>query len=261
MQIITLTTDLGTKDSYLASVKASIYSQISDVNIIDITHNITPFNIQQAAFVLRTCYKDFPLGTIHIISVDDELSIHNEHLAVYSSGHYFIGTDNGLFPVLLNENKPEKIVKLNISQNTDCTTFATKNIFVPAACHLARGGTLEIIGNQITNFEVEKVELRSIFNNGIMQGAIIYIDNYGNAISNITKKEFNKYNKGDSFAILFGRENDRITKISSKYKDVPVSEKLAIFGESNLLQIAINQGMSSKLLGLRLHDIIRIEFL
>ena len=101
MAIITLTTDLGTKDSYLASVKGSIYSQLDDAKIIDITNDITAFNIPQAAFVLRNCYKDFPVGSIHIISVDDELSIENEHLAVKANGHYFIGTDNGLFSLLL----------------------------------------------------------------------------------------------------------------------------------------------------------------
>ena len=90
MAIITLTSDLGTKDSYLASVKGSIYSQLENAIIVDVTNNIDPFNIQQAAYVLRNCYKDFPIGTIHIISIDNELSIHNEHLAVKADGHYFM---------------------------------------------------------------------------------------------------------------------------------------------------------------------------
>ncbi|MEC9208792.1 MAG: SAM-dependent chlorinase/fluorinase, partial [Bacteroidota bacterium] len=91
MGIITLTTDLGTRDSYLASVKGAIYSQLEDVKIVDISNHIEPFNIQQAAYVLRNCFKDFAVGTVHIISVDDELSITNEHLAVKADGHYFVG--------------------------------------------------------------------------------------------------------------------------------------------------------------------------
>jgi len=260
MAIITLTTDLGTKDNYLGSVKGAIYSQLEDVKIVDITNTITSFNIQEAAFVLRNCYKDFPKGTVHIISVDDELSAQNEHLAIEINGHYFIGTDNGLFSILLNENKAEKIVQLNITQTTDCTTFAAKNIFVPAACHLARGGTLEIIGAEITDLKVKKMELKSVFKDNVLRGAVIYVDSYGNAISNITKQEFDQYRKGGNFAILFGREDEKISKISNKYKDVPISEKLATFGENNFLQIAINQGEANKLLGLRLHEIIRIEF-
>ena len=259
MSIITLTTDLGNKDSYLATVKASIYSQISDVKIIDISNNISPFNIYEAAFILKNCYKDFPDGTIHIISVDDEISVRNEHVAIKVNNQYFIGSDNGLFTLFLNEMKAEKIVKLNISQKTNCTTFAIKNIFVPAACHLARGGTMEIIGSVISDLEVQKMELQPVFNNNILKGLIIYVDNYGNAFSNITKEQFYKL-KRNSFSIMFGREDEKITKISSKYKDVPIAEKLAIFGENNLLQIAINQGQANKLLGLNLHETIRVEF-
>ena len=113
MAIITLTTDLGTKDSYLASVKGSIYSQLEDAKIVDISNDIELFNIQQATFVLRNCFQSFPKGTVHIISVDDELSVENEHLVVKANGHYFIGTDNGIFSLLLTEMKAEKIIQLN----------------------------------------------------------------------------------------------------------------------------------------------------
>ena len=260
MAIITLITDLGETDSYLASVKGAIYSQLEEVKIVDISNQIKPFNIQQAAYILRNCFKDFPVGTVHIISVDDELSIANEHLAVKAHGHYFIGADNGFFSLLFNEVNPEKIVRLNISLTTNCMTFAAKNIFVPAACHIARGGTMEIIGTTINDFEVEKMGLKAVLQTDIIRGAVVHIDSYGNAITNINKHEFDKVQKGRSFTILFGREDEMITKLSKKYKDVTTAEKLALFGENNQLQIAINQGKASKLLGLKLHEIIRIEF-
>jgi len=260
MAIITLTSDLGRKDSYLASVKGSIYSQLESAKIVDITNDIAPFNIQEAAYVLRNCFKDFPQGTIHIISVDDEITSANEHLAVKANGHYFIGTDNGLFSLLLNEMKAEKIVRLNVSQSTNCMTFATKNIFVPAACHLARGGTMEIIGTAVADFEVKSTELKAVIEKDIIRGVIICVDRYGNSTTNISKEVFEDVQKGRNFSILFGREDEKITTISVKYKSVPPSEKLAIFGENNLLQIAINQGEANKLLGLNLHEIIRIEF-
>jgi len=261
MTIITLTSDLGSKDSYLASVKGSIYSQLESAKIVDITNDITPFNIQQAAYILRDCFKDFPQGTIHIISIDDEVTIKNEHLVVKASGHYFISADNGLFALLLNEMKPEKIVRLNISQSTNCMTFATKNIFVPAACHLARGGTMEIIGTEVADFEVKSSELKAVIEKDLIRGVVIYVDGYGNAITNISKEVFEGVQKGRNFSILFGREDEQITIISKKYKEVSSPEKLAIFGENNLLQIAINQGEANKLLGLNLHEIIRIAFI
>ena len=260
MTIITLTTDLGMKDSYLASVKGSIYTQLPEVRIVDICHQIAAFNIQEASFILRNCYKDFPIGTVHIISVDDELSVENEHLAIKQDGHYFIGPDNGFFSLLFNNIKPEKIVLLNISLTTDCMTFSIKNVFVPAACHLARGGTMEIIGKPINDFELKKMELKAVVQTDLIRGSVIYIDSYGNVITNISKVEFNQVKKGRSFTILFGRENEMIYKISTKYKDVPIAEKLALFGENDQLQIAINKGMASKLLGLNLHEIVRVEF-
>ena len=260
MSIITLTTDLGTKDSYLATVKGSIHSQLENVKIIDISNHIQPFNIHEAAYILRNCYRDFPKGTIHIVSVDEELEINAEYIGVLSNGHYFFGTDNGLFSLLFNEIKPDKIIKLNITQDTDCLTFAIKNIFVPAACHISRGGTMEIIGTEIKDFEVKKSELNAVIEKNNIRGSVIYVDRYGNSITNINKETFERVRRDRDFIIQFGRENDNITKISNKYKDVPISEKLAIFGENKLLQIAINQGKSNKLLGLKLHEIIRIDF-
>ena len=260
MSIITLTTDLGLNDAYLASVKSAILSQLDDVNIVDISNNIEPFNIHQAAYILRSCFNDFPAGTIHIVSIDDELTVNNEHIAVKAFGHYFIGSDNGLFSLVLNEIKPEKIVRLNISLSTNCLTFSSKNIFVPAACHLARGGTMEVIGKTVNDFEVKRVELKAIIQNNMIRGSVIYLDTYGNAITNIMKNEFMNIQKERPFMILFGREDEMISEISIKYSDVPIAEKLALFGENNKLQIAINKGRASRLLGLKIHDVIRIEF-
>ena len=266
MPIITLTTDLGLKDHYVASVKGAILSQIPDINIVDITHNIDAFNISQTAYVIRNCYKNFPAGSIHILGVDPELSIDNSHLAVFAGGHYFIGTDNGTFPLLFDELKAEKIVQLNISQNTDSLTFPIKDVFVIAACHIARGGTLEIIGKEIAAFKEMKSELKPVTehdintNNDIIKGAVVYIDTYGNATTNISKNLFEQVRKGRDFVILFGREDERISKLREKYKDANKGEKLAIFSVNGMLEIAQNKGRATDLLGLKIHDYVRIEF-
>jgi len=266
MPIITLTTDLGLKDHYVASVKGAILSQIPDINIVDITHNIDAFNISQTAYVIRNCYKNFPAGSIHILGVDAELSIDNSHLAVFAGGHYFIGTDNGTFPLLFDELKAEKIVQLNISQNTDSLTFPIKDVFVIAACHIARGGTLEIIGKEIAAFKEMKSELKPVTehdintNNDIIKGAVVYIDTYGNATTNISKDLFEQVRKGRDFVILFGREDERISKLREKYKDANKGEKLAIFSVNGMLEIAQNKGRATDLLGLKIHDYVRIEF-
>ena len=266
MPIITLTTDLGLKDHYVASVKGAILNQIPDINIVDITHNIDAFNISQTAYVIRNCYKNFPAGSIHILGVDAELSIDNSHLAVFAGGHYFIGTDNGTFPLLFDELKAEKIVQLNISQNTNSLTFPIKDVFVIAACHIARGGTLEIIGKEIAAFKEMKSELKPVTehdintDNDIIKGAVVYIDTYGNATTNISKNLFEQVRKGRDFVILFGREDERISKLREKYKDANKGEKLAIFSVNGMLEIAQNKGRATDLLGLKIHDYVRIEF-
>ena len=119
---------------------------------------------------------------------------------------------------------------------------------------------MEIIGSLVADFEVKRMELKSVLQANMIRGSVIYVDGYGNATTNIRKLEFEKIQKGRDFTILFGREDEMIKKISLKYTDVPVPEKLALFGENNLLQIAINKGFASKLHGLKLHEIVRVEF-
>ena len=261
MSIITLTTDLGTKDHYLASLKAAIYSQSEEVKIIDITHEINHFNILQAGLTVKNCFKYFPKNTIHIIAIDDELSIENDHVAVYAHGHYFIAADNGLFSIILDDFKADKIVSLNINQKTDFLTFASRDIFATAACHIARGGTLEIIGKEVDDFRVKKHVLNPVIESNIIKGIVTNIDNYGNAITNINLSTFENIRRSRHFSILFGREDEEIKKISTKYKEVEIAEKLAIFNSNNLLQISINQGNANSLLGLKFYDTIRVEFI
>ncbi len=261
MGIITLTTDLGTKDSYVSSIKGAIFSQITDVNIVDISHSIEPFNIHQAAYIVKSCYNDFPSGTVHLIGVDSELTSNNEHLAIKYENHFFLGADNGIFSILFNKKLPDEIVQLNINQKTNSLTFPSKDILTIAACHIIRGGTLEIIGKKIYEFNEKRTELKPVIEKNTIRGTIIYIDNYGNVVSNINKETFEKTQKNREFRILFGRENEIISKISNKFKEVPIAEKLALFNNNNLLQISINQGRATNLLGLKFHDTIRIEFL
>ena len=127
MSIITLTTDLGLKDYYVASIKGHILSQLPDASIIDVSHDIPPFNISVAAFCLKNCYQDFPEGTIHIIGVSPEANEHVCHLIIKHNEHYFIGADNGMFSLLFDE-KPTEVFNLNIIPDNDRRTFPTKDV-------------------------------------------------------------------------------------------------------------------------------------
>lgn len=256
MPIITLTSDWGHSDHYIGAVKGSILSLLPDVKIIDISHQVAPFNIEQAAFILKNCYKNFPKGTIHIIGVNTEESDKNPHTVVFINDHYFIGTDNGIFSMIFDK-PPKKIIELNIMQDSDYFTFSTRDRFVKAAIHIAEGKKIEDLGVERKKVN-EKILFKPAVEKNIIKGIIIYIDSFENVITNITEQLFKKIGKGRKFSVLFRGES--INKIYKSYNDVPVGEIVAIFGSNGHLEIAINQGNASGLLGLGINDTVMIEF-
>jgi len=260
MAIITLTTDLGLKDFTVSAIKGSIYSTLPTATIADITHLVPKFDIMQAAFILRNAYKHFPNGSIHIIGVMPYETIHNRHVAIEYKGHFFIGSDNGIFSMVFDE-KPNTIVELDLKSIASDNKFLkpTKDIFVQAACHIARGGTLEVLGNKKDSIS-ERTMFRAIVNENNIRGTIIYIDNFGNAITNIPELTFKEAGRGRNFTLSFRVPGYDINEICESYAEVQPSERLAIFGPTGFLEIAINLGNASELLGLSTGDVITISF-
>lgn len=258
MAIITLTTDLGTRDYYVGVLKGSILTMFPEVTLVDITHEIPPFDILKAAFTLKHSYSAFPEGTVHLLGVNPEISEKANHLAIFYKGHYFIGADNGVFSLIFDE-QPEKMVEIEIMADPDSVTFPTKDIFAKAASHIAKGGSLEMIGKPVSEL-VEKSLFRAVSMGNIIKGMAIHIDHYGNIITNIDETFFKAFGQGREFNIEFRRGDYDISEISKVYSDVAESEKLALFNAAGKLEIALNRGNASKLLGMRENDIVRIEF-
>lgn len=275
MSFITLTTDFGTKDHFVGAVKGAIYSELPDAKIVDITHHITPFNITETAYILKNTYKSFPDKTIHIVGVDSELSVDNKHIAIELDNHYFICPDNGLIAMIAAEIKPTKIVEINIHNHIE-TSFPVLDVFVQVASHIARGGSLNVIGKEITSYK-DSIEIRPKVNKlqTVIIGGIIYIDNYGNVITNISRKLFNTIGKGRDFTIvarrytfkkIYNRYNEIVDYSVPKEKRSYDGGKLAIFNSAGFLEIAIYRsnlntvGGASTLLGLGYRDTITIEF-
>ncbi len=274
MSLITLTTDFGTKDHFVGAVKGAIYSELPEAKIIDITHHISPFNITETAYILKNAYKSFPEKTIHVVGVDSELSIHNKHIALELDNHYFICPDNGLISMIASEIKPSKIVEINIHDRIE-SSFPVLDVFVQVASHIARGGSLNVIGREIDSYK-KIIEIQPKVNEQqtIIHGGVIYIDNYGNVITNISKKQFNLIGKGRSFKVTARRYN--FTKILNRYNEIVDDsventgqydgEKLAIFNSAGFLEIAMYRsnletvGGASTLLGLEYRDTITVEF-
>src|ERR1700754_4799279 len=250
MAIITLTTDLGDKDIYQAALKGSILKLLPTVNIVDITNNVAAFNVQQAAFILKNSFHYFPNGTVHLIGIDTVFNTDTRYLAVHYKNHYFVGADNGIFSLMF-DSEPEDIVEINIMQDLKFLHFPLADIFVKAACHLANGGKPKDIGLPVESIE-KKMNLQPVIEKNLIKGAVIYIDSFQNVITNITKEFFNQVQQGRRFTLYFKR-NETISNLSWHYNEVPEGEKLCLFGISDHLEIAINKGNASGLLGLNLN--------
>lgn len=275
MAIITLTTDFGEKDHFAGAVKGAIYSELPDVKIVDISHSISPFNVMEASYIIKSAYKNFPKGTIHVIGIDSELTPENKHIAVKLDEHYFVCANNGIMSMICSEIVPEKIVEINLPEGVE-TNFPVMDVFVRVACHIARGGTLEVIGKVINNIKPLK-KIMPFVNEESNQiiGSIIYIDNYGNVVTNIRKNFFESIQKTRAFTIY--ARNKKFNIIRTKYSDVvnfniaeekrhSEGEGLVLFNASGYLEIAVYKsnnatvGSASSLMGLKLMDTITIDF-
>lgn len=247
MALITLTSDIGRQDFLTGAVKGQLLNVNADFKIVDISHELSPFNYPQAAYVCRNAIKNFPPGTFHIVLVN-LFDQRPEHLLFIQHNEQFIGcADNGLITMILEET-PEKIVALPLENSEQRNTLYCASVFGKAYQKLLNGMLIEEIGDPGVSIEV-KNPLRPLLGSKYIEGQIIFIDNFENVIINITKEEFEEQRRGRSFKIVFKRD-EVIDKISETYADVHESEKLALFNSANYLEIAINKGNAAGLFGL-----------
>ncbi|MCB9223489.1 MAG: SAM-dependent chlorinase/fluorinase [Crocinitomicaceae bacterium] len=271
MSIITLTTDLGLKDHYVAAIKAQLLSQLPASQIVDISHEVQPFNLAEAAYYINNVFEDFPAGTVHFIGVDHlpHISIGDDNnlypLVMKLKDQFFVGCDNGIFSLIKNFEQAEKIVRIDDFSAKQALRFPTRNIYIPTVIALSKGIDLNELGEEVTNIR-KAFTTQPIVEKDLIKGTVIHEDKYGNVIVNISEKLFNEVGAGNPFTIYFKNSQYFIENISSNYHDVPTGEKLAIFNDDGFLEIAINKGVqgagggASSLLGLHSKDTIRIEF-
>lgn len=275
MAIITLTTDFGIKDHFVGVLKGSIYTELPEVNIVDISHGISPFNIQECAYILQNSYHNFPRGTIHIVGVDSEATQENQHIAVLVDGHYFVSANTGVIGLITSELNPEKVVEINIPDPIQ-GSFPVMSVFVQVACHIARGGTLEVVGKPFTDLKLLREFSPRVSEDGKkIIGSVIYIDNYGNVVTNIRKSLFESHRKGLGFELH--ARNQKIKEIHNSYSDIidftleknkrkGDGDLLALFNSAGYIELAIYKsnlntvGGAATLLGLDYRDTIIIDF-
>ena len=243
MSIITLTTDYGLKDHFVGALKGKILSEYSEASIIDISHHIDAFNTVEASYIIGAAYSSFPKGTVHLIGVDIELNKENQHIVMQWNDQYFIAADNGILSMLSQKIVPQKIVSINIHDRL-ANEATDLDVFVKVACHIAKGGLLNVIGKEIKSIK-QVTDLQAVAANdgSSIKGYVIYIDHFGNVVTNISKKQFLEVAKGRPYEIILKTRN--IKTILPNYSAIASSdkygiknyegEKLAIFNEAVFL--------------------------
>ena len=255
MAIVTLLTDSGESDHYVAAIKAKIISVNPGLRIEDLSHKIKPNDIAHAAFVLKSVFRDFPKGTVHLVGVDASGSKGDAFIALQLEDHYFVGVDDGLFG-LISDRPHQNLVELN-SITTINTTFPERDVFAPAAAKIASGVALSDLGRPMPSFK-KMIDRQVKATKKQIAGHVVRVDGFGNLITNIPKETFEILSKGKGFTISFGGEKFR--RIHSQYQQADQGECFIVFNSLGVMEIGIYKGNASDLLGLDYDSMINIVF-
>lgn len=262
--IITLTSDYGTDSLYATALRGAIISRDPSIRIVDISHTIRPFDTNQAAFALRASAPHFPKGTVHLIAMNTNQTGDYVHRVMELSGQYYVGLDDGIFSLIANRT-PEAIYDITVTSESDTLTFPERHIFVQVACHLVQGGVPAVIGRGSSGW-VESEWQRPLLGMDYVQGVVLHVDTYGNLITNIDQRTFKEVGKDRPFRIPLRSSRMDVNRIHRHYGAVSDGERVALFNHMGLLEIAINHGANeagggaSRLFGLRVGSVVRIEF-
>jgi S-adenosylmethionine hydrolase len=266
MSTITLLTDFGTKDAYAGIMKGVILSITPSAMIIDITHHIDPQDILQAAYVIKSSYRYFPQGTVHVMVVDPGVGSDRAIIALKMMGHIFLAPDNGVLTMIMDQGKVDSLVRV---ENTNyflkpvSRTFHGRDIFAPVAAHLCRGMDIKNLGppldpQHLLHLKIDKPYLSE---KNRLVGTVVGFDGFGNCISNIDEtclKKTDARGSGRLLEIKIG--NTSIKGLSPSYANTEPNRPLAIMGSFGYLEIALNQGNARRALGIEKGDPITLEY-
>ena len=248
MPILTLTSDIGHQDYLVGAVKGQLLQVDPAFHLVDITHDLVPFNISQAAYVCRNAIKNFPPFTYHLVMVNLFEQKPEQLLLSFHKQQYVLCADNGLLPMILEE-PPEMVISLPLEKGATKNTLHLVRVMGRTVEKLNAGDALTTIGVPDAVY-MDRTPLRPLLSDNWMEGQILFIDHFENIIVNITHDQFEEQRKGRSFRIIFKRD-EMISAISETYANVKEGEKLALFNSAGYLEIAINKGNAAGLFGLQ----------
>ncbi len=247
--IITLLTDFGLEDTYVASMKGVILGISPPSRLVDISHLVPPQDVRAGAFLLASVFRSFPAGTIHLVVVDPGVGTDRLGLVIKTNEYFFVGPDNGLFSWVLREERGWEAYSLEhpgYRLSSVSSTFHGRDIFAPAAAHLAKGVPAEAMGPRCTPHSGSWAE--PIIRDEEVLGEIIHIDHFGNAVTNVSREMIEPFAPLPCLRVRVG--DLTIPRIVTTYGDQGKGETVALIGSTNHLEIAVNQGNAAKSLSL-----------
>lgn len=249
-QIITLTTDFGNQDHYVSTMKAVILSIAPDVRLVDISHEIPPQDVMAGAWVVKNAAVHFPAGTIHLVVVDPGVGTDRNPVALEIDDQYFVGPDNGIFSLIADQKNYTacKLTDKSFWRENESNTFHGRDIFAPAAAHLANGVAIEKLGRPVDKLVTYHWATPIADKDGI-QGWVVHIDRFGNLITNIPDDLIRELTRSARLKIYVG--NTILHELVKAYGYVEDGEPAAYIGSSGMLEIAINKGNASEMLGVQ----------
>lgn len=260
-RLITLTTDFGTRDAYVAAMKGVICGIAPDARLVDISHEVAPQDIMEAAYVLQGAARFYPPHTIHLVVVDPGVGTNRRAVALRAGAHTFVGPDNGLFPLLLEGVAPDEVVELDRPRfwrtEAASSTFHGRDIFAPVAAHLAAGRALAEVGSPSGDLKPLHWAQPRADDIGI-RGWIVHVDHFGNAVTNVTREIFERHRRGRPAKCIVG--NAVIHGLHATYGEVEVGEPLLLVNSSGFLEVAVNASNGAELLGIRRGDAVNVLF-
>ena len=253
--IITLTTDFGLRDPYVAEMKAVMLSICPEITIVDVSHEIEKFNIRMAAFVLACAAPYFPKGTIHVAVVDPGVGTRRKPIVIQTQNAYYLGPDNGILVLATRNDKPIRIREITnrrLIMPRISDTFHGRDLFAPMAAHMAKGTRFEETGKRL-NVIVEPSYARVVRRKNAWIGEAIHVDDFGNVITNLERADFGQLPERSCLHIRLESRELKV-KLCRTYSDVERNEPLATFGSHGFLEISASRGSAAELLRIRSGD-------
>jgi len=257
MGVITLTTDFGLQDPYVAAAKGVILSINPQVTIVDISHSVEPQNIRQAAFLLSTTHHYFPKGTIHVAVVDPGVGTERKAVLLVTPRGFFIAPDNGLLSYIVDETPVDELQAYAIT-NTGyflspvSDTFHARDVFAPVAAHLSRGMSPQEFGEGIDSIIAFPIPRPQVGEDGALVGHILHIDRFGNLITDIKKSNLPR---GRVFIEVHGHIID---DLSHTYADEDEQGLLALVGSSGNLEVSMSNSSAARFLQAKMGDEVKV---